>query len=171
MSTHEVTRRAALLGAGVFGAALLGACNAPQDPGIRRRPRRSRPRREYTSAPVQVDTSPLVAQVGNPTASWAQQALPGQFARALASRMAPGDPGAATLSVVVNSIYLGNGGPANPDIMTGAVTLNGRQTPIKAVSTYFPNPTDQALPEQALQGRVQDLSQAFAYRVRRKLHL
>ena len=171
MSTHEVTRRAALLGAGVFGAALLGACNAPQGPGIQTQAAMQPTAPGIHIGAVQIDTSPLVAQVGNPTAAWAQQALPGQFARALASRMAPGDPGAATLSVVVNSIYLGNGGPANPDIMTGAVTLNGRQTPIKAVSTYFPNPTDQALPEQALQGRVQDLSQAFAYRVRRKLHL
>ncbi len=39
----------------------------------------------------------------------------------------PGDPNAATLSVRINSIYLGNGGPADPDIMKGVATLNGRQ--------------------------------------------
>ena len=118
-----------------------------------------------------MDTAPLLAQSGDPTASWAQQALPAQLAHALASRMAPGEPGAATLSVVVNSVYLGGGGPANPDIMQGVATLNGRQTTIKAVSTWFPSPTDQALPEQAFQGRIQNLAQAFAYRLRRKMHL
>jgi len=55
--------------------------------------------------------------------------------------------------------------------MTGVATLSGRQVPLKATYTYFPSPTDQALPEQALQGRVQGLSQAFAYRLRRKLRL
>ena len=154
-------------------APLARRCSAP---ATRRRRRRCRPRRTPTApgihiGAIQVDTAPLLAQVGDPTASWAQQALPGQLAQALASRMAPGEPGAATLSVVVNSIYLGGGGPANPDIMTGVATLNGRQTTIKAVSTWFPSPTDQALPEQALQGRVQNLAQAFAYRLRRKLHL
>jgi hypothetical protein len=38
------------------------------------------------------------------------------------------------------------------------------------VSTnYVPSPTDQALPEQALQGRVQALAVAFAYRLKSKL--
>ena len=85
--------------------------------------------------------------------------------------MAPGDPGAATLSVRIDSITLGGGGPANPDIMRGVATLNGRETHLKATSTYFPNPTDQALPEQALQNRVTNLSQAFAYWLRRKMRL
>jgi hypothetical protein len=41
---------------------------------------------------------------------------------------------------------------------------------VRAVSTYYSSPTDQALPEQALQGRVQALAVAFAYRLKRKLH-
>ena len=45
--------------------------------------------------------------------------------------------------------------------MKGVVTLNGRSTSVRATSTYFPSPTDQALPEQALHGRVTALSQAF----------
>jgi len=120
---------------------------------------------------IQVDTAPLVAQVGNPTAAWVQQALPGQLAQVLASRMAPGDPNAATLSVRIDSIYLGQGGPADPDIMKGVATLNGRPVALRAISTYFPSPVDQALPEQALQTRVQALAQAFAYRLRRKMRL
>jgi hypothetical protein len=114
---------------------------------------------------IEVDTAPLLAQAGDPTAAWAQQAVSARLAEALASRMAPGEPGAATPGVVVNSIYLGGGGPADPDVMTGVATLNGRQVRLKATSTWIPNPTDQALPEQALQGRVQNLSQAFAYRL------
>ena len=42
---------------------------------------------------------------------------------------------------------------------------------MRAVSTYCSSPTDQALPEQALQGRVQALSVAFAYRLKRKLRV
>jgi hypothetical protein len=40
---------------------------------------------------------------------------------------------------------------------------------VRAVSTYFSSPTDQALPEQALQGRVQSLAVAFAYRLKSRL--
>ena len=168
MSASDVTRRTALFGLAAVGVAGLGACNAPQAPAVQT---------QAANAPgihigaIEVDTSPLVASVGNPTAAWAQQALPAQLAQALASRIAPGEPGAATLSVVVNSIYLGGGGPADPDVMTGVATLNGRQVRLKATYTYIPSPTDQALPEQALQGRVQSLSQAFAYWLRRKLRL
>ncbi len=170
MSANTMTRRAALLAAAGFGAALLGACNAPQAPGIQTQAAQATAPGIHIGA-IQVDTAPLAAAVGEPTAGWAQQALPGQLAHVLASRMAPGEAGAATLSVVVNSIYLGGGGPADPDIITGAATLNGRQTSIKAVSTWFPSPTDQALPEQAMRGRVQSLAQAFAYRLRRKMRL
>jgi hypothetical protein len=157
MQAHGHTRRAALASLAAIGAAALSACNAPQTvalqtqaaPGIR-------------IGTIQVDTRPLVVELGNPTATWAQQALPGQFAQAFAAHMAPGDPSAATLAVRVNSLYLGGGGPADPDIMKGVVTLNGRPTSVRATSTYFPSPTDQALPEQALHGRVTALSQAFA---------
>ncbi|HKN28203.1 MAG TPA: hypothetical protein VJY34_10085 [Roseiarcus sp.] len=170
METLSLTRRAALLGAGASAAAGLSACNAPQTAAVRTAAAQPTAPGVRIAA-IQVDTAPLVAQVGNPTAAWAQQALPGYLAQVLASRMAPGDPGAATLSVRIDSIYLGNGGPADPDRMRGVATLNGRQTRLRATSTYFPSPTDQALPEQALQGRVQALAQAFAYRLRRKMRL
>ncbi len=170
MLDDRTTRRATLFALAAGAAAAVSACNStqtvavqtaaaqPAAPGIR-------------IGGVQVDTTPLQAQSGNPTAAWAQQALPGYLAQVLASRMAPGDPKAATLGVRIDSIYLGGGGPADPDRMRGAATLNGRGVRLLATSTYFANPTDQALPEQALQGRVQALSQAFAYRLRRKMHL
>ncbi len=162
--------RAAALSFVAVAAAGLSACNTPQTAAVPMQAAAPSAPGVHIGA-IQVDTTPLLAQVGNPTAAWAQQALPAQLAQALARRMAPGDPGAATLSVRIDSIYLGGGGPANPDIMRGVATLNGRETHLKATSTYFPNPTDQALPEQALQTRVNNLSQAFAYWLRRKLHL
>ena len=171
METMSFTRRAALLGAGAFGAALLIGCNAPQAPALQSQAAAGPTAPGVHIGAVAVDTSPILAELGNPTAAWTQQALSAQLAQALASRMAPGEPGAATLSVVVDSITLGGGGPANPDVMTGVATLNGRQVHLKATATWFPNPTDQALPEQAFQGRVQNLSQAFAYWLRRKMHL
>ncbi len=138
------TRRAAVLSLVAISAAASSGCNTPQTAGVPIQPAAAQP-----TAPgvhigaIQVDTAPLIAQVGNPTASWAQQALPGQFAQAFAAHVDPGVAGAATLSVRVNSLYLGGGGPADPDIMKGVVTLNGRQTRVRATSTYIPSPTDQ----------------------------
>ena len=171
MQAEISTRRAALMSLAAFAAAGLSACNSPQTLAVQVQLAAQPAAPGLRIGAIQVDTTPLVAQSGNPTAAWAQQALPSYLAQVLASRMEPGDPNAATLSVRINSIYLGNGGPGDPDIMKGVVTLNGRQTSVRAISTYFPNPTDQALPEQALQGRVQALAQAFAYRLRRKMRL
>ena len=167
--THIVARRTALMGLGALAASGLSGCNTPQTamapatapapgPGLR-------------IGSIAVDTEPLVAQSGNPTAQWVQSALPGALAQAFAAHMAPGDASAATLSVRIDSIYLGGGGPANPDIMRGVATLNGRQARLRATATYIPTPTDQALPEQALHGRVNALCQAFAYWLARKMRL
>jgi len=167
MSQIIVARRVVLISFGAFAAAGLSGCNTTQTAG-------SGPAaapalvRGYRVASIAVDTGPLLAQSGNPTAQWVQDALPGALARAFAAHMTPGDPSGGTLSVRIDSIYLGGGGPADPDIMKGVATLNGRQTSLRATSTYIPSPTDQALPEQALHGRVTALSQAFAYWLARK---
>ena len=166
------TRRAAVLSLVAISAAASSGCNTPQTAGVPIQPAAAQP-----TAPgvhigaIQVDTAPLIAQVGNPTASWAQQALPGQFAQAFAAHMDPGVAGAATLGVRIDSCSIWAAAGPPPDIMKGVVTLNGRQTRVRATSTYFPNPTDQALPEQALQGRVTALSQAFAYWAARRMRL
>ena len=155
------TRRAALVGFGAFASAGLSGCNTAPSAGI-----------QPAAAPsglnfgaVNVDTTPLVAYVGNPTAGWAQAALPGAIAQALGS----GAPGGPPLNVRIDTLYLGGGGPADPDLIRGVATLGGRTIKVRANSTYISNPTDQALPEQALQGRVQALAVAFAYRLKRKL--
>jgi hypothetical protein len=157
MPTDVLTRRAALFSVGAFAAAGLSGCNTTPTaaPGAGS---------ALSIGAIDVDTSPLVAYVGNPTAGWAQQALPGALAQVLGSG-GSGPP----LHVVVNTLYLGNGGGADPDRMRGVATFGGRTISVRAVSTYWSSPTDQALPEQALQGRVQALATAFAYRLKKKL--
>ncbi len=170
MSGIAITRREALFGFGALATAGLAGCNTPQAPVVAAPPPAGAASVfGYRIASIVVDTSPLVAQSGNPTAQWAQAALPGALAKALASHYAPGNPSGGTLSVVVNSIYLGGGGPADPDRMSGVATLNGRTINVLATSTWFPNPTEDALIEQAMQNRVNGLSVAFAYWLRRKL--
>jgi hypothetical protein len=152
------TRRAALMGFGAFAAAGLSGCNTTPMAGIQPVAASG-----LGGGAIDVDTAPLVAYVGNPTAGWVQQSLPGALARVL------GPAAAGGVHVRVDTLYLGNGGPADPDRMRGVATLGGRTIHVRANSTYWPSPTDQALPEQALQGRVQALSVAFAYRLKRKL--
>jgi hypothetical protein len=160
MPTHVLTRRATLLSFAVLAAAGLAGCNTTPTAGVQP---------EAASGlgigAIEVDTTPLVAYVGNPTAGWAQQALPGAIAQVLGS----GAPGGPTLQVRIDTLYLGGGGPADPDRMRGVAMFGGRTISVRAVSTYFSSPTDQALPEQALQGRVQALAVAFAYRLKRKM--
>jgi hypothetical protein len=156
MLGNLLTRRAALVGLAAFAAGGLSGCNTTPSAGIQ-------PVAASGGGAIDVDTTPLVAYVGNPTAGWVQQSLPGALAQVLGSRAAGG------VHVRVDTLYLGNGGPGDPDRMRGVAILGGRSINVRAVSTYWPSPTDQALPEQALQGRVQALSTAFAYRLRRKM--
>ena len=156
MLGNLLTRRAALVSLATLAAAGLSGCNTTPSAGIE-------PVAASGVGAISVDTAPLVAYVGNPTAGWVQQSLPGALAQALGSRAAGG------LHVRIDTLYLGNGGPGDPDRMRGVATLGGRTIKVRANSTYWASPTDQALPEQALQGRVQALSVAFAYRLRRKM--
>jgi hypothetical protein len=52
---------------------------------------------------VQVDVAPLRANVGDPTASWVQQGLPGQLAQTLAGGMTAHD---GTLVVPIDYVTL-----------------------------------------------------------------
>ena len=160
MPRDVLTRRAALLSFGAFAAAGLGGCNTTPTAGVQPGAASG-----LGIGAIEVDTTPLVAYVGNPTAGWAQQALPGALAQALGS----GAPGGLPLHVRIDTLYLGGGGPADPDTMRGVATLGGHPIRVRAVSTYYSTPTDQALPEQALQGRVQALAVAFAYRLKARL--
>ncbi|WP_428546928.1 hypothetical protein [Roseiarcus sp.] len=147
MPTNILTRRAALLSLGAFAAAGLGGCNTTPTAGVQ--PGAAAPAGLRIGA-VNVDTAPLVAYVGNPTAGWAQQALPGALAQAFGARMAPGDPGAATLNVRIDTLYLGDGGPGDPDLIRGVAMVGGHTISVRASATYY-------------------LAVAFAYRLKRKL--
>jgi hypothetical protein len=165
MPIDVLTRRAALMSFAALAAAGLSGCNTTPTGAVQP----GSPPPGLRIGAVNIDDSPLVAYVGNPTAQWAQEALPGALAQAFGARMAPGDPGAVPLDIRLDTLYLGGGGPADPDLMRGVATVGGHAITVRAVSTYIANPTDQALPEQALQGRIQALAVAFAYRLKRKL--
>jgi hypothetical protein len=112
---------------------------------------------------VRVDVSPLL----EPTAGWVAETLPVATAEALA---AAGRSGAA-VSLRINYVYLGPNrgsecGPAK-DEMVGVVTAGGVERPLRASSSYFPSPADNAMIEQTIRDRVNQLSQAFAYWVAR----
>ena len=79
----------------------------------------------------------------------ARRARPGLW-----SARGPGDPGAQALNVRIDTLYLGGGGPADPDRIRGVAMVGGHTISVRANATYYSSPTDQALPEQALQGRV-----------------
>src|SRR5271170_1548088 len=96
-----LTRRAALFSLGAFAAAGLSGCNTTPIGGVQPGAASG-----LGFGAIEVDTTPLVAYVGNPTAGWAQQALPGALAQVLGS----GTPGGPPLHVLVNTLYLGNGG-------------------------------------------------------------
>ena len=114
------------------------------------------------------------ANVGDPTAEWAQQMLPGELAQALAPYMAPGDRNGAILVARIDNLYLGpSSGGVEPG---GAPRLDeGRRAcergPRGAIAAEVPSsrrrsctirvPVDQAL-VQSNHNRVFLLAQAFA---------
>ena len=119
--------------------------------------------------------------MGDPTAAWVQEALPGALAQSLAPYMSPGDRGGATLVARIDYLYLGNssGGPGffhqTQDTINGTLLLEGprgvTKVPLRAISSYFPMAVDQALVERALYYRVTALAQAFAGWAPRELGL
>jgi hypothetical protein len=163
MSAFPLTRRAAIaaLGASVLPA-MAAMRSASAQPGLRIRA-------------IKVDVSPIRASMGDPTAAWVEQALPGALAQSLAPYMAPGDRNGATLVARIDMLYLGpsSGGGGfggfrrTQDTINGTLLLRGPRgavanVPLRAISSYFPMAVDQTLVERALEGRVTALAQAFA---------
>jgi hypothetical protein len=110
---------------------------------------------------IQVDVAPLRANVGDPTASWVQQTLPGQLAKALAGRMSPKG---STLVVRIDSLSLGPNKDSRAwDNISGVATIGGAQRPVRATSRYWASAIDQTLFEQSNRQRVTQLVQALAY--------
>ena len=170
MSAFPLTRRAALASLGaVCLSAVAGIPAALAQPGLRIRA-------------IKVDVSPIRASMGDPTAAWVEEALPGALAQSLAPYMAPGDRNGATLIARIDYLYLGpsSGGPnffrQTQDTINGTLLLRGprgvvAKAPLRAISSYFPMAVDQALVERALQDRVVALAQAFAGWAPRELGL
>jgi hypothetical protein len=173
MSAFPLTRRAALA---ALGALLLPAMvemgSALAQPGLRIRA-------------IKVDVSPIRASMGDPTAAWVEEALPGALAQSLAPYMAPGDRNGATLVARIDYLYRGpsSGGGGfggfrrTQDTINGTLLLRGSRggvvasVPLRAITSYFPMAVDQTLVERALEGRVTALAQAFAGWAPRELGL
>jgi hypothetical protein len=171
MSAFPLTRRAALAGLGALVLpAMVEMGSALAQPGLRIRA-------------IKVDVSPLRASMGDPTAAWVEEALPGALAQSLAPYMAPGDRNGATLVARIDYLYLGpsSGGPGffhqTQDTINGTLLLRGSRggvvasVPLRAITSYFPMAVDQTLVERALEGRVTALAQAFAGWAPRELGL
>ena len=174
MSAFPLTRRAALAALGAL--VLPNLAQAPAalaQPGLHIRS-------------IKVDVSPIRASMGDPTAAWVEEALPGALAQSLAPYMAPGDRNGATLIARIDYLYLGpsSGGGGSfggfrktQDTINGTLLVKGPRggvvasVPLRAISSYFPMAVDQALVERALQGRVVALAQAFAGWAPRQLGL
>ena len=171
MSAFPLTRRAALAGLGAFALSVLTRTPAAlAQPGLRIRA-------------IKVDVSPIRASMGDPTAAWVEESLPGALAQSLGPYMAPGDRNGATLVARIDYLYLGSssGGPGffrqTQDTIVESLLLRGPRgaaianVPLRAISSYFPMAVDQALVERALQGRVVAVAQAFAGWAPRQLGL
>ena len=171
MSAFPLTRRAALAALGALALpSALAVQSAHAQAGVRFRN-------------IVVVVSPLRASSGDPTAAWVQQELPGALAQALARYMAPGDRSGATLVARIDFVYLGpsSGGTgalgSTQDTIKGVILVRGARggvaadTPLRAITSYYPMAVDQALVEEAYHGRVTALAQAFAGWAPRELGL
>ncbi len=117
MAAFPLTRRAALAALGALALPpVVAVRSAMAQPGLRIRA-------------IKVDVSPIRASMGDPTAAWVQEALPGALAQALAPYMSPGDRGGATLVARIDYLYLGvsGGGPGffhqTQDTINGTLLL------------------------------------------------
>ena len=114
---------------------------------------------------VRVDVASLRAEVGDPTARWVAEELPGALAEALASVGRAGAP----VTVRIDTVILGpsSGGQgllgSSPDQILGEVIVGGVARPLRASTSYYPMAVDQVLVEQSNHNRVSQLVQAFAY--------
>ena len=168
MSAFPLTRRAAL---GILALSpAVAVRSALAQPNVRFRN-------------IVVDVSPLRASLGDPTAAWVQQELPGALAQAFAGYMAPGDRSGATLVARIDDLYLGpsSGGTgpwgAAQDTINGTLLVKGPRggmpagAPIRAITWYHPMAVDQPMRVESNHWRVVALAQAFAGWAPRELGL
>lgn len=116
---------------------------------------------------IVVDVAPLRANVGDPTASWVQQGLPGQLRQALTGRM---NSQGGTLVVRIDYVTLGAIKDSwAQDNISGVAMIGGKQWPVRAITRYQASAVDQALFEESNHRRVTQLEQALAYWLARDL--
>jgi hypothetical protein len=171
MPASPLTRRGAL--------AALGALALPSALAVRSG--HAQPSVRFGN--IAVDVSPLMANAGDPTAVWVQQELPRALAQALAPYMAPGDRSGAALVARIDYVYLGpSSGGTGPlgstqDTISGALLIRGARggvaadTPLRAITSYYPNASDLAQIVESNHWRVIALARAFAGWAPRKLGL
>jgi hypothetical protein len=170
MSAFPFTRRAAL--------AALGALAFP--PVVAVRTAQGQPNVRFRD--IRVDVSPLRASAGDPTAAWVQKELPGALAHAFAGHLAPGDRNGATLVARIDHLYLAPSygpGPlgSSQDTIVGTLFVRGprggiaAETPLRAISSYFPMAVNQPLYAESNHDRITALAQAFAGWAPRELGL
>jgi len=115
---------------------------------------------------IRIDVQPLRANALDPTATWVQEELPGEVAQALSGRMARDG---APLTVRIDYLTLGPPtgemlhAAASLDNISGVAVIGGRETPIRATTSYYSNPIDQTMIERSNRARVSQLTQALAY--------
>jgi hypothetical protein len=116
---------------------------------------------------VRVDVAPLRANAGEPTATWVQQGLPDQLARALAGRMTAQG---GTLVVRIDYVTLGPIKDSSArDNISGVAMIGGVQWPVRATTKYQASAIDQTLFERSNRERVAQLVQALSYWLARDL--
>ena len=116
---------------------------------------------------IQVDVAPLRASIGDPTASWVQQGLPAQLARALAGRIAAQG---GTLVVRIDYVTLGPIKDSSAwDNIIGVAMIGGAQWPVRATARYQVSATDKEMIEESNHRRVTQLAQALSYWLARDL--
>jgi hypothetical protein len=110
---------------------------------------------------IQVDVTPLRANIGDPTTSWVEQELPGQLTQALAGRMTPQG---GTLVVRIDYVTLGPRKESwAQDNISGVVMTGGVQRPVRAITRYQISAVDQVMVQESNHRRVTQLVQALTY--------
>jgi hypothetical protein len=115
---------------------------------------------------IRVDVQPLRVNAGDPTATWVQEDLPSELARALSGRMARDG---APLTIRIDYLTLGPPtgemlhAAASLDNIVGVAVIGRQETPIRATTSYYSNPIDQTMIERSNRARVSQLTQALAY--------
>jgi hypothetical protein len=114
---------------------------------------------------IRVDVAPLRANSGDPTATWVEQELPRQLARALSGRLRPSG---ATLVVRIDYLTFGpNKDSWAWDNISGVATVGGVERPVRAVSRYEASAIDSAMIAQSNHARVSALALALAFWIAR----